>query len=58
MYAEAQEILVTDDVAMIPIYTAAQNVLRKPELQNLHFNPMGDARLGEVQWPDAREESQ
>jgi oligopeptide transport system substrate-binding protein len=50
MYDEAQRILVVEEAAMIPIYTAAQNVLRKPELQKLHFNPMGDARLGEVRW--------
>lgn len=50
MYEEAQRILVVDQVAMIPIYTAAQNTLRREGLQNLEFNAMGDARLGEVGW--------
>ena len=50
LYADAQKILVVDDVAMIPIYTAAQNVLRRENLVDLEFNAMGDARLGEVGW--------
>lgn len=50
MYSEAQRILVIDEAAMIPIYTAAQNVLRREGLTNLEFNAMGDARLGQVGW--------
>lgn len=49
-YEDAQKILVIDEIAMIPIYTGAQNILRKPELENLYFNAMGDARLGKVKW--------
>lgn len=50
MYSEAQRILVVDEAAMIPIYTAAQNVLRKKSLRGIKFTAMGDARLGEVGW--------
>ena len=50
MYTDAQRVLLEDDVAMIPVYTAAQNVLRRKGIDNLHFNAMGDARLGEVGW--------
>lgn len=54
MYTDAQRILLVDQAAIIPIYTAAQNILRNPGLQNLQFNAMGDARLGEVGWASAR----
>ncbi len=50
LYRAAQQILVVDEVAMIPVYTAAQNHLIRPGLENLEFNAMGDARLGEVRW--------
>lgn len=53
MYSDAQRILVVEEAAMIPIYTAAQNVLRRPGLTNLEFNAMGDARLGDVGWASA-----
>lgn len=49
-YEDAQKILVVDEIAMIPIYTGAQNILRRPELENLRFSAMGDARLGKVKW--------
>lgn len=50
IYSEAQRILVVEEAAMIPIYTAAQNILRRDGLENLEFNAMGDARLGNVGW--------
>lgn len=51
-YAEAQRILVEEEVAMIPIYVAAQNLLVNPKLEGLKFNAMGDFRVAEARWSD------
>lgn len=52
LYDKAQEILVVEEVAMIPIYVAAQNVLVSPRLKGVTFNAMGDVKFGYVEISD------
>ncbi len=53
LYDEAQRLLVTEEVAIIPIYTGAQNLLIQPRVQGLRFNAMGDTELEAARWRDA-----
>lgn len=52
LYDQAQGVLVVDEVAMIPIYVAAQNVLVSTRLEGVTFNAMGDVRFGDARLRD------
>ncbi len=54
LYDAAQKVLVVEEVAMIPIYVAAQNVLVSPRLEGVSFNAMGDVKLGEARVKEAK----
>ena len=53
LYTKAQRILVAEQAAIAPVYVAAQNVLRRPDIQGLTFNAMGDVFLGPTRWRTA-----
>ena len=44
-YTEAQRLMLSDQVAMAPLYVNAQNHLKSERLQGLSFNAMGDIFL-------------
>jgi oligopeptide transport system substrate-binding protein len=50
LYTRAQTILVAEQAAIAPVYVAAQNVLRRPDLEGLGFNAMGDVFFGPTRW--------
>ena len=50
MYDEAQRLLVKDEIAMVPIYTGAQNILVNPELEGMKFHPMDEFDFEQARW--------
>jgi len=52
MYDAAQQLLVVGDVAIVPIYTGAQNILMNPDLTGLTFHPMDEFDFEFARWKE------
>ncbi len=54
LYDEAQRILTEQDVAIIPLFIAVQNLLVRPYVRGLELNPMEILHLKDVRYTGAR----